>query len=104
MGAAEGKGFRMPLDPSITGEKCRGSNGPNSRERVLSHDALEKYESMLTEEQQEQKSLCDCDAALYIAAVLGCCMSDLGEAFSVLTELLRVMSNDSTWMRLCQGN
>lgn len=79
-GAAEGRGFRMPLDPYITEEKCRGSNGPNSREQVLSHDALEKYENMLTEEQQEQKSLCD--TALHIAVVLACCMSDPGEAFS----------------------
>lgn len=90
-----GQGFRMPLDLYITEEKCCGSNCPNSRERVLSHDALEKYENMLTEEQQEQKSLRD--AVLLIAVVLACCRSDPGEAFSVWTELLRVPSNSSTW-------
>lgn len=62
----------------------------------------EKYENMLTEEQQEQKSLRD--GALRIAVVLACCMSDPGEAFSVLTKLLRVPSNGGTWMRLCRGN
>lgn len=68
----------MPLDPSIIKEKCQGSNGPNSQEWVLSHDALEKYENMLTEEQQEQKSRRD--AGLHIAVVLACCVSDPGEA------------------------
>lgn len=54
-GAAEGVRLRMPLDPSINEEKCQGSNTPCSHQQVLSHDAPEKCENMLTEGQQERK-------------------------------------------------
>lgn len=58
----------MPLDLSVTGEKCGGSNGPNSWKWVLIHDTLEKNENMLTEEQQEQKGLREYDA-VYCSSV-----------------------------------
>lgn len=62
------------------------------------------WRNMKTCWQKSNRSRTACATALYIVVVLACCMSDPGEPFSVLTELLRVPSNSSTWMRLFQGN